>query len=198
MAIVDLPATPGPVDLQWQPIDYGGTLQGALGGEAQRINRLGNRFALTVTLPRMAENAARPWIAALMTGLREGVRWQLRQVELAIGAPGSPVANGDGQAGNAIAVRSGAAGYGVRAGQFLSITTDGDRYLYMAAADVTLNGSGAGSIAIEPPLRAEAADGDAINLAAPVIEGLLSQGPVPWTIDAARRFGLQFTITEAR
>lgn len=198
MALIDLPGTPGPVDLQWQPIDYGGVLQGALGGEAQRINRLGNRFALTATLPRMAENTARPWIAALMRGLREGVRWQLRQVELVIGTPGSPVANGSGQAGTAIAVRGGAAGYGVRAGQFLNVSTGGDRYLYMASADAALDGSGVGSIPIEPPLRAEAADGDAIGLAAPVIEGLLLQGPVAWTIDAARRFGLQFTITEAR
>jgi hypothetical protein len=197
MALVTLPATPGPRSVSWSLRDPGGTLQGPLGGAAQRVNRLGARWRCEVTLPAMTPGEAREWAAALARGLRYGVVWSVRQVGTPVGLPGSPLINGADQAGDSIVVDGARAGYSVAAGQWLNISTGGRKYLYQAAAYAKLTG-GAGTIEIEPPLRAVPADNDPVTLALPVIEGLLVDAP-SWAIDANRLVnGITFAIEEVR
>lgn len=197
MALVALPSTPSPAAISWELVDFGGTQQGPLGGAAQRVNRLGNRWRYTVTMPPMTMTDARIWTAALTRGLRNGVSYQVLQPDTPTGTTGTPLVNGAGQTGAAIVVDSARAGYSVAAGQWLSILTGGRRYLYMAAAYVKLAG-GAGTIQIDPPLRATPADNDPVELAAPVIEGLLSAAP-GWGVDVDQvARGIAFTIEEVR
>lgn len=197
MALVALPTTPSPAAISWELIDFGGTMQGPLGGSAQRINRLGSRWRYEVVMPPMVMADARKWAAALSRGLREGVSYEVLQPTTPAGVPGSVLINGGSQAGDSIVVDGGRAGYSVYAGQWLSILTGGRRYLYQAAAYVKLAG-GAGTIEIEPPLRATPADNDPITFAAPMIEGLLS-GPPGWSIDVDRvARGITFAIEEVR
>lgn len=198
MSVIALPSYPGPSAVAWELIDFGNTQQGALGGAAQRVNRLGGRFRLTVTLPPMEPAIAREWAASLNRGLRLGVSWQVRQVGTPTGIPGAVLVNGGSQAGNALIVDGGAAGYVAKIGQWASILTGGQRYLYQLAATTQLSGTGTGTLQLEPALRVQPADNDPVELGAPVIEGLLD-APLGWSIDANRLVnGFSFTIEESR
>lgn len=198
MSVTALPLNPGPVALAWELIDFGATQQGALGGAAQRVNRLGGRWRCTITLPPMIPSQAREWAAALSRGLRTGVSWQVIQPETPTGAPGSVLVNGGSQAGNALIVDGGTPGYVAKIGQWASILTGGQRYLYQHAATTQLSGTGTGTFQLEPAMRVEPADNDPVELGAPVIEGLLI-APPGWSIDANRLVnGITFTIEESR
>lgn len=194
--MIALPSSPGPQAVGFSLVDFGKVQQGALGGSAQRINRLGARWRVEVQLPPMTPADARIWAAALTRGLREGVSWKLRQVTTPTGSPGAVLVNGAGQAGGALIVDGGAAGYVAKAGQFASILTGGRRYLHQLAASTQLSGTGTGTLQIEPLLRVSPADNSPVELGAPVIEGLLSTPP-GWTIDAGRLVrGFSFVIEE--
>lgn len=199
MSLITLPLAPGPQAVAWTPwpaID--GTQRGVIGGSAQRVNRLGTRWRCDVSLPPMRPDLARQWAAALTRGMRLGVSYKIRQVTTPAGAPGAVLVAGADQAGNALAVDGGTPGYIVRQGQWFNVTTGGRKYLYQAAETTRLNASGAGTIELEPKLRAVPADNDPVTLGAPVIEGLLVDVP-EWAIDAGRMVrGLSFAIEEVR
>lgn len=198
MSLTDLPSLPGPATLEWQPVDFGSVQKGALGGAAQRVNRLGNRWSVTVAMPVMTPAQARSWSAALVKGLRTGVRWQIRQVGSATGAPGSVLVNGASQAGNSLVCDGANAGYVARPGMFFSLLVGGDRYCHQVSALATADASGNLTLPIEPALRVEPADNDTVELGAPQIEGLLSEVP-SWLLDTDRLArGFTFTIEESR
>lgn len=195
---VDLPATPGPVEISIRQIDFGGTLTPGLGGPVQRINRNGNRFAVAVQMPPMKPIDARAWLAALNRGVREGVRWRLRQVELLPGSPGAVRVNGGGQAGTSLVVDGANPNYPFRLGQFFNLVDGGNAYLHQLAAAVNANNSGAATLTIVPPLRVEPADNALLEIGAPVVEGLLADNGFEWSVDRARLAGISFTIIERR
>ena len=193
---IDLPATPGPVEISIRQIDFGGTLTPGLGGPVQRINRNGNRFAVAVQMPPMKPIDARAWLAALNQGVQQGVRWRLRQVELFPGSPGTVRVNGGGQAGSTLVVDGANPNYPFRLGQFFSLVHNGQRYLHQLAAAVNANGSGQASLSIVPALRIEPADNDLVEIGQPIVEGLLADNGFEWSIDRARLAGISFTILE--
>lgn len=198
MAIVQLPAHPGPRALGWALVDFGGTQQGALGGSAQRVNRLGNRWSMTFECPAMPPQQARAWESALARGLKNGVSCIIRQVGTPTGSPGAALVRGAAQAGGTLEIDGLAPGYVVRDGQWLSVLTGGRRYLYMAGGTVMAGADTRAAVPLTDLLRLTPADNAPVELGLPVIEGLLS-GPPGWTIDAGRiARGFQFTITEAR
>lgn len=197
MALVSLPSTPGPVSIAWSLVDFGGTLAGPLGGTAQRVNRLGNRWRITVTMPLMTAAQAREWAAALVSGLRNGVSMELLQPGSTTGSPGTVLVAGADQSGTDLDVDGMNPGYPVRASQWLNVLTGGRRYLYMSAANVSAGAGGTATLAIEPPLRAAPADNDPVELGAPVIEGLLAEPP-SWGFDPSLlASGFTFTIEES-
>lgn len=194
--MIALPSSPGPSAISWSLVDFGSTQQGALGGSAQRINRLGARWRCEVQLPAMTPADARIWAAALARGLREGVSFKIRQVSTPTGAPGAVLVAGAGQAGAELDVDGATAGYVAKAGQWASINTGGRRYLHQIADSVQFSGTGTATLQIEPLLRVIPADNAPVELAAPVIEGLLQTAP-GWTIDAGRLVrGFSFAIEE--
>lgn len=193
---VDLPATPGPVDIAIRQMDFGGTLTPGLGGPVQRINRNGNRFAIAVQLPPMKPIDARAWLVALNRGVREGVRWRLRQVELLPGSPGAVRVDGNGQAGTGLAVAGANPNYPFRMGQFFTLVHGGQRYLHQIASPVNATSGGTATLLIEPPLRIEPVDGDLLEIGQPLVEGLLADNGFEWSIDRARLAGISFTILE--
>ncbi|MFO6447869.1 hypothetical protein ACLBKU_12050 [Erythrobacter sp. NE805] len=197
MPVTALPDNPGSARIGWSLIDFGGNQGGVLGGATQRVNRLGSRWRCEVTLPPMTPALAREWAAALASGRRNGVSWKVREPGTPAGFPGAVLVNGGGQAGFALAVDGATPGHVVRQGKWLSIQTGGRRYLHQAASTVTLDGSGAGTLAIEPALRAIPADNSPVGIAVPIIEGLLADVP-NWVLDETRLVrGLTFAIEEA-
>lgn len=186
----------GPVaEVEFEPVDFGGTIGGELGGTDQRVNRLGNRWRMLVTLPRMNPAAADAWAVDLARGLRTGVRMRVPEPGMRDGSPGAVLVAGAGQAGSVLAVDGGTVGHVIRKGKWFSVLTGGRRYLYKAAAPLRLGEGGAGSIELEPLLRRVPADNAPVELALPMIEGLIE--PVSWKIDARRiAEGVSFVIRE--
>lgn len=196
--MIDLPVSPAPSAVAWELVDFGGTLQGPLGGAAQRVNRLGGRWRCEVALPPMKSAQAREWAVTLARALREGARWKIVQADLQPGSPGTTLVNGASQSGDSIAIDGFTANYTLRIGQFFSILTSSQRYVYQAAASGRANSSGQLTVEIEPPLRVEPADNDTVEMGVPYVEGLL-QVPPSLTLDADRiARGVTFSILEAR
>lgn len=198
MASVELPDSPGPRSLAWEPVDFGGTLQGPLGGAGQRVNRLGNRWRVRVEMPVLTVKQAREWSAALVQGLRLGVLMPIVQPDTYTGTPGSPLVAGAGQAGVELDVDGLTAAYGWKFGQFVSVITSSRRYLYMLSASGVADTSGVATLPIEPPLRVSPGDNDVVEIALPYIEGLLADAP-SWMLDVDRLArGFSFAIEEVR
>lgn len=188
-----------PVPQRWTPraLDWGGELVPLLGGETQRLNRLGDRFAIDVTLtPTQDATLALAYISRLRRGRRDGARLPFPQLNLAIGAPGDVRVDGAGQAGSSLAVRGVGAGYGFAEGQFFSLVCNGRRYLHSVSSAAVAPGSGRLTLAIEPMLRVSPADGDVAEVAAPMVEGFVAGAEQGWTVDIAGTVGLSFTLTE--
>jgi hypothetical protein len=194
-----LPSLPGIRTAEPQLLDFGAVQQGALGGAAQRLNRLGNRFALAVELPpALSATHGRVYVARLLKALTDGAIYPFPQPGLAIGAPGTPLVNGAGQSGSALVLDGFTAGYAVREGQFFSIIHGGRRYLHQASADTTANGSGQLTLAITPMLRISPADNAVCEFAVPYIEGFVSGDSAKWHLKLTPYHEIAFSITEAR
>jgi hypothetical protein len=197
MASVTLPTAPGYASFRPFLVDAGGVQRGALGGVGQRVNRLGSRFGIEITLPPLESGqAAMNWVGALNVGLREGVIAQWPQLGFSTGSPGSVLVNGAGQAGFTLNVDGGTAGYIARSGQFLNFTAGGRKMLHHLRSDLALNGSGAGALPIFPDIRVSPADNSAVSFTDPVIEGWLEGDDRSWSVDQARTVGLSFTVIE--
>lgn len=201
MAVIDLPDWPGAASATPTLVDFGGVQEGATGGAAQAIDRQGNRWAWDIAMPIMEhDDDGRLWSARLVRGQRLGVRMD---VPLGAGNQGAPglavVVDGAGQAGTSLAVRGCNAGYVAREGYWLSIVdAAGNHYLHQMAATVMVGDAGTATLPIEPMLRHPFADGAAVHLAAPKVQGLLVGNERSWTINTARHVGIGFTIRERK
>lgn len=197
---IALPTSPLPQVASPAPVVFGGPQLAAMGGEDQFINRVGNRFALEVTTPKLVPQPdGRLWIAALlkawMTG--ERVSFPFPQPGLVIGSPGSAQVDGAGQTGSTLNMKGMTPGYTVRKGQFFNVITGGRRYLYESDIDQTVDGLGKLAAAINPMIRVSPANNDTVDFN-PLIEGLLLGDQRSWTHVIARTQGLKFTIRETR
>ena len=196
MTAIVLPSAPGPVAMTWEMLDFGSELSAVLGGATQRLNRLGGRHAVTVVLPPMLPKLAAEWAVKLSQAKRFGARWNVRQTGITVGAPGAPLINGAGQAGDTVNADGFSASYSFGHGHFFSIVTGAKRYLYRTAAPAVASVAGVLSFALEPPLRVSPADNSVLEFATPFIEGLIDQGNFSWSVDAARLGQMGFTIRE--
>lgn len=195
---VELPNRPASRRMGVRMIDYGGTLTPGLGGPTQRINRNGNRFAISVQLPPMIADDARGWLAALNAGVEDGVIWRFRQVDLRPGSPGNAVVNGSGQAGKTLAVRGCNPNYPFRRGQFFNLLEGGRHYLHQVFSPMNASGDGMVILPVRPGLRLEPTDGAALIIGQPVIEGLLEGNGFAYEVDEQDMTNIAFTIVESR
>jgi len=196
-----LPTTPAPSAVTPSLVDFGNTLTPALGGSEQRINRLGNRFRLSVTMPPMQnKEQGMKFVNRLVRGRSEGLRMKFPLSGFNPGTPGSPAVDGANHAGRLLDVAGFTPGYQIKEGQFFSIETDGQHYLYMIDAD---NSSSTGApyganLVINPMLRIPPSDGDICHFAQPMIEGLIEGSETQWNYALDYNVGIEFTIKERR
>jgi hypothetical protein len=194
-----LPSLPGMRSADPQLLDFGGVQQGAQGGAAQRINRLGNRFALSVELPpAISATLGRIYVARLLKALTQGAIYPFPQPDLVIGAPGTPLVNLAGQSGSVLNLKGFAAGYLIREGQFFSIIHNGRRFLHQASAEIAADGSGNVALPITPMLRISPANNAVCEFAAPYIEGFVSGDSAKWKLLLEPYHGISFSISEAQ
>jgi hypothetical protein len=89
--MIDLPNTPEPRSAEPYAIDAGGwQIPAVSGGVATRIDRLGDKHGLRVTMPPMhlldgaTQRHAMVWIQRLKRGMAEGVRMKFPQPGLTL------------------------------------------------------------------------------------------------------------------
>lgn len=169
--LIPLPRNPRSATLRY--LDYGADQKSPVGGAFQRLNRVGNRFAIDISYPSLDPNAARVLASALRRAKTEGALFPVLQPGLDIGSPGTPRINGAGQLGSTLALKGMTPGYVVRDGQMFSAIISGRRYLYSASAVATADGSGNILVSLHPLQRIATTDNAVVEFAKPYIEGVL-------------------------
>jgi hypothetical protein len=196
--MIDLPDYPSPQGAEPALVDYGTLLTPTLGGPVQRIERMGNRWRISVTMPPMVNDGLkREWLSALVRGKQEGARMEFPLMGFTPLPAGTPVVDGASQSGRTLSIEGATANLVVRDGQFFSIETGGQHYLYMNVGQTILDGTGAGDLTIEPMLRVSPADGDTIHMAKPMIEGFIRGEEQMWQISLGNILGLAFDLVES-
>lgn len=180
-----LPATPAVRSMRPMVMSYGSVLTPFLGGPTQRINRLGTRWAMRVSMPPMRAEVGRRWVDALSRGTESGVLMPIVQ-DIDVGNPGAPLLSAAVTAGMLLPIKGLTPGYMAKAGQFLSIVHGGRRYVHIFSADAAANGSGVLNAAIWPMIRTGLSVNDVVEIAVPMIEGWLDEAfewdvlTIPW------------------
>lgn len=180
-----LPATPAVRSMRPMVMSFGSVLTPFLGGPTQRINRLGTRWAMRVSMPPMRAEVGRLWVDALSRGTESGVLMPIVQ-DIDVGNPGAPLLSAAVTAGMLLPIKGLTPGYVAKAGQFLSIVHGGRRYVHIFSADAAANGSGVLNAAIWPMIRTGLSVNDVVEIAVPMIEGWLDEAfewdvlTIPW------------------
>lgn len=179
-------------------IDFGGVQRPALGGRIQRVNRLGNRFRVAVTLPPLVNiEEGRTVVSRLLRAKSEGLRIEFQLIGADPGTPGTPRINGAGQAGSSLVMDGFTPGYALPEGAPLSIEVAAQHYLHFAAGAATANGSGQMTLPITPALRVSPPDNALVHVAAPMVEGLVLGEEWAWSYSLEHHVAIQFEIEEA-
>jgi hypothetical protein len=139
-------------------------------GTLQAVDFVAERWVLSVTLPqRLARDAGQ--VEAFFFRLRGGVHrvraWHFGRPVPVGTMRGSPTLSaGVSRGGASLPITGGTASSTLRAGDMLSAGGQ----LFMVAEDITLNGSGAGSVAIVHRVRATINSGAAVTWNKPTAE----------------------------
>lgn len=191
---IALPDWPYPAQMTPRLVSGRAELRPAWGGDIQRLNRAGSRYAIDVTMPTMTYADAQDWAA--IEDETATVTMQIVQPGLETGAPGTPLVNGGAQSGTSLILDGLTPYYVIRNRQWLTVTTGGRIYAYRAKGETVANGSGAVTVTLATMLRAVHADNDPVELAAPRIEGFATVPEGAWTTSTAGHVTLSFTIEE--
>jgi hypothetical protein len=190
-----LPACPLPNEAQPFLISFGGNLTPFLGGPVQHINRLGDRFGIRYVMPELDGEEARSYIARLLRGRNERVLIPWFRTVFDQPDEGAPKVASGVSGGMAVPITGVAGGYTTYEGQFLSIVHDGRRYMHMATGNLTGNGT----LGIWPPLRTALNANDVVELADPMIEGLVSPGDeISWSHAIDLTTAISFSVVESK
>lgn len=185
-------------------IDRGGVLRATLGGNDQRLDRLGSKWGCTFTTKPMKAAEARIWISRLIRGKAEKASIKFPQ-------PGFvPAWSGDGTTtgatlANASVVHinrqfAGDLGKKLVEGQFITFLVAGQRYLHQVTADATLTDVGGvykAITSIYPSTRVAIPNASSVEVLAPNLEGYVQGDDLSWSVDNAKIYGFQFDIEEA-
>lgn len=198
MAAVLLPQSPYYRKAVPGIITYRNDFEPMLGGEDQRLFRLGERYGILVELPRLSFEQARVWIPLLLKGSRDKVIWRWPQPRFAVGVPGAVLINGALAANNVnVPLKALTSGYVPQVGQWLTVVHSGIRYLHQIVG-YTVSTSTTGTAEVWPPTRSAFSDGDVVKMDPPEIEGFPQDRNLTWDYDRALTAGLSFTIKEAK
>ena len=138
----------------------------------------------------------RPWISALLGGVSDTVAYPFPQPGLTISLPGDVRVNGVRQAGQTIVLHGFTPGYIAHEGQFFSIITGGQRFVYAVTIPIIADGAGNAVVSIWPLLRRSPVNDAPCEFAEPMIEGAPSGNEKGWTDERELTVGLKLTITE--
>ena len=194
--MITLPDHPSPAGATPALVDFGAFLTPALGGPVQRVERMGNRFKISVAMPPMPNpQLGRQWVAKLIRGKQEGARMPWPLLGFDPGNPGAPQTNGP-SSGRTLTVNAVTPNYIFREGQFFSLEISGQHFLYMVTAETAASAAGAATLPIEPMLRRAPPENSKCHFGKPMIEGYIMGDSFQWEMALANFVGLSFDIAE--
>lgn len=192
MSVLTLPTGPAPAKMAIAMVTAKNTLTPAIGGAEQELLRKGTRYALTFSMPVMTYVQSMDWDDLMAEG--DTVLMRVFQPGLVIPNPGAPLVKGASQAGTSLVIDGLPNGYVIRKGQFLSVVSAGQRFLYRAKGSAT-SVAGTATIPLRTMLRRPPNDNDVVEIAQPMIEGFV-RDLGEWAVGVDRLVGLQFTVRE--
>jgi hypothetical protein len=193
MAVLTLPTDPAPAKMGIALISAANTLVPAFGGAEQELLRKGDKYALTFSMPVMTYVQSMDWDDLMGKG--DTVLMRVFQPGLVIPNPGAPLVKGAGQAGTSLVIDGLPTGYVIRKGQFMSVVSAGQRFLYRTKTAATANGAGEATVQFRTMLRRPPNDNDVVEITQPTIEGFV-RDLGEWAVGVERLVGLQFTVRE--
>jgi len=195
--MIDLPPWAAPNGCDVSLVDFGGYLQPGLGGQVQRIDRMGNRFSISVSFPPMpSKDKGRILVSRLIRGKTEGVRLEFPLLSFKPGSPGEVRVNGAGQSGRILIVDGVTPNYAFREGQPFSLEVSGQHYLHFVDAEVIANATGQATLSISPMLRVQPSDNAVCHFAKPMFEGFIMGEQWSWNMSLEHNLGISADIIE--
>lgn len=199
--MIDLPTDPAPRDVSLTLLDFGNTIAPFLGGPEQRINRLGSRYSLAVTMPPMRNaEQGQKFVSRLTRGKSEGVK-----MKLPLGGvnPGTAAEIGEPKiwvstSGRTIRLKGFVEGYTIKEGQMFSVETGGTHYVYMSNTEATVSAGGNVNLEVSPLLRVPHLVDDRVHFLEPMIEGFIEGQDWQWSYALDHTVGIQFTVRERK
>lgn len=194
--MIDLPAH-GYASYQLFKVDPGGSVEGALGGPSEFVERPGLRYGITFTLPMLTSDAARIFQSMLEQGARDDVSypWPL-DFKVKPGAVGVPLIDGASGTGAVIPVRGLTPNYQFKQGQPVAVISAGVGFIHKVTEPTAADAAGDVVLPVFPLTRKAFLDGDEVEVGEPRIRGRLSWDGAEQP--AFGRRGFQFSITEKR
>lgn len=199
--VITLPALPRNTQYNMRIVPAGaGMLSPTFGGPDTPLDRMGDKWALDVSVPSIR------WAGCGMALAADLVRGRRVLLGLTIPEPGvtqtgfgTPKIMGGGQSGSAIDVDGLDGGAVVPKGKFIEIQTGGYSYVHMVTAEATADGSGEiEGLEIWPMLRASPADNAAVVMAYPRIWGFREEPGIDFSLRRIGSAGTQFTLRERK
>ena len=197
--IISMPATPAaPATIEFTATDTVAVSISPFTGQQQVQDWQASYMEASVSMPALTHAQAQDWIAFLMALRGQAKVFQLGDPLAAIprgSALGTPLVDGGGQSGYALATKgwtAGAAGV-LLPGDWVQLGYRAYRNLTPANAD----GAGHALLNIWPQLRESPAD--AAVIVTRNTRGLwrLKSNSRKWSVTASRTYGMQFEIREA-
>ena len=166
-----------------------------LGGNPQRVNRLGDRWGAAFGTPPMREGTARAW-EAFMTAAQGGETvvmdwieiWQPRR------SYGTPLVRGAGQSGTSLLIDGLPPHARIEAAKFFSIFDGSKRSIHKTIEISTADASGIATLNFSPMLPFPPSDNAVIELARPKLQGRMDPKPELYSFDVNRLVGCSFTV----
>lgn len=195
--MINLPTCPPVRSASMRLVSFAVDQVPSQGGPQSRVLRLGDRFAGEfVTYPAAYAEEGRVYLSRLMRGMTETVVIGVPEPGMRGVHYGNPQILSGGAFGSTIKIKWLVPGIKIPEGKFLSIITNGQRFLYQASADVIADGEGIATLPIYPMLRRQPQVNDVVELSAPKIEGFVQGNQMQWEVTKSKRIGFVFQVME--
>ena len=195
--MIELPACPPIASATPKLIGYFTDQQPTLGGPQARVSRLGDKWGIDVqTFSARYSAEGMTYLARLLRGMTDTVLLAFPEPGVPVQGYGSPVVSTAGASGRLLPIGGLTSGVVIREGKFLSVVIGGQRFLYQAAATMTVPVGGAVNLPIYPTLRRQPPVGAVVELAAPKIEGFVQGSEQSWQVSRSKYLPFNFSIVE--
>lgn len=195
--MITLPACPPIREATPKLVGYFTDQTPTLGGPQNRVSRLGDRWGIEVqTFPAKYADEGMTYLARLMRGMTDTVLLAFPEPGVSVQDYGTPVVSTAGASGKVLPIGGLRPGAVIREGKFLSVVIGSQRFLYQAAATITVPTGGAISLPIYPILRRQPPVGAVVELAAPKIEGFVQGNEQSWNVSRSKYLPFNFAVVE--